>query len=139
MKIIIFTLLFICCFVSFIFAGHLNPEKYYTDIGCSKLKGISNHFINGVFVDCVTTTEAIEFEFPEKWAEGIGQSLYYGYIMKKIPTIVFIVETKEELKYIQRVSPILFKYGIKVYTMSNTVFGIDALIIPVDIINIPIE
>jgi hypothetical protein len=139
MKKIMLLLFFICCFASLAFAGHQNPEKYYTDIGCKKLNGISNYFVDGVYIDCVTATEAIEFEFPEKWAEGVGQALHYGYIMKKTPTIVFIVETKDELKYIYRAMPILFKHGIKFYTMSHLEIGIDALIIPQTIPKIPFE
>lgn len=34
-------------------------------------------------VDCMTDTLAVEFDFANKWAECIGQALYYGKQTKK--------------------------------------------------------
>lgn len=34
-------------------------------------------------VDCMTDTLAVEFDLANKWAECIGQALYYGKQTKK--------------------------------------------------------
>ena len=69
-------------------------------------------------VDCVTNTHAIEFDFAPKWAESIGQALYYGEVLKKKPGIVLIVENPEKSeKYINRVKTIAVKSGITLWIM----------------------
>jgi len=42
--------------------------------------------------DCLTETHAIEFDFGKKWAEAIGQALYYAIQTGKKPGIVLILE-----------------------------------------------
>jgi len=49
---------------------------------------------NGGRVDCLSTTHAIEVEFSEKWAEGLGQALSYASATGLKPGI-FLVCRKE--------------------------------------------
>ena len=60
-------------------------------------------------VDCVTNTHAIEFDFAPKWAESIGQALYYGEVLKKKPGIVLIVENPEKSEKYKSLSAIANK------------------------------
>ena len=70
-------------------------------------------------VDCVTKTHAIEFDFASKWAESIGQSLYYAEVLNKTPGIVLIVEDEiKDQKYINRVRSIAKKYCIDLWTIK---------------------
>ena len=70
-------------------------------------------------VDCLTLTHAIEFDFGKKWAEAIGQSLYYGLITNRKAGIVLILEDKSnEQKYLQRLLTVTEKYGIDVWVIS---------------------
>jgi len=41
-------------------------------------------------IDCLTKDYAIEYDFSDKWAEAIGQSLHYGLIARKKPGVVLI-------------------------------------------------
>jgi hypothetical protein len=120
MRILSFIFILLFSLVSFSYAGHLYPERYYADLGCSQLGGAREVYIEGGRIDCVTSLEAIEFEFPEKWAESIGQALYYSYITKRSPSIVYIIETEIDKKYLTKILPLLFKYGIKMYTIGVT-------------------
>ena len=70
-------------------------------------------------VDCVTKTHAIEFDFAPKWAESIGQALYYGRVLHKTPGIVLIIENAEkDQKYVNRVKAVAEIYGITLWTMT---------------------
>lgn len=58
-------------------------------------------------VDCLTKTHAIEFDFAPKWAESIGQALYYSIVTGKTPGIVLIMENpKKDQKYLARVNSV---------------------------------
>ena len=54
-------------------------------------------------VDCLTKDYAIEFDFANKWAESVGQSLYYAEMTKKKPTVVLILTKLTDMKYVKRV------------------------------------
>lgn len=54
-------------------------------------------------VDCLTKDYAIEFDFAHKWAESVGQSLYYAEMTKKKPAVVLILEKWSDLKYVKRI------------------------------------
>ena len=49
--------------------------------------------------DCLTQTHAIEFDFGSKWAEAIGQSLYYSLQTGKRAGIVLILEKSKDYRY----------------------------------------
>lgn len=53
-------------------------------------------------VDCLVDGYAIEFDYAKKWAEAIGQSLYYAYHTEHLPGIVLIMETAKDCKYLLR-------------------------------------
>ena len=50
---------------------------------------------SGARCDCLTTTHAIEFDFADKWAEAIGQSLHYATQTEKKAGIVIIMENPD--------------------------------------------
>ena len=53
-------------------------EKYYQERWC-KGRGVTEHILpDRTRVDCLTSEHAIEFDWGNKWAESIGQSLYYS-------------------------------------------------------------
>lgn len=98
---------------------HLHPEKAYQDVWCSKNGGLTEYVLNDkARVDCLTKNHAIEFDFAPKWAESIGQALYYGLKTDKPPGIVIIVEKSGEDRFIKRVKAVADKYGITVWIMT---------------------
>ena len=70
-------------------------------------------------VDCLTNLYAVEFDFANKWAECIGQSLYYGLKTNRQPACVLIMERGEkDLKYLKRLRRVAYKKGIKTFTLK---------------------
>ncbi|PHS64317.1 MAG: hypothetical protein COB09_08040 [Thalassobium sp.] len=53
-------------------------------------------------VDCLTDDLAIEFDWCKKWAEAIGQALYYSKMTGRMPAIALICSPGEE-RFIGRV------------------------------------
>lgn len=103
-----------------VFCQHLYLEKEYQKVWCTSNNGIMEYTLrDGARVDCVTQTHAIEFDFANKWAESIGQSLYYGKSLCKTPGIVLIMENpaKEE-RYLRRLKAVTDMYNISVWIMT---------------------
>jgi len=69
-------------------------------------------------VDCLLPEYAIEFDFADKWAEGVGQSLYYGLKTKRKPGIVLIMENNSDEIHLKKIELLSQKYGIKIWTMK---------------------
>ena len=67
-------------------------------------------------VDCRISEYAIDVDWGKKWAEEIGQFLYYALMTGKKPGIVLIVK-KENNRYVKRVMKVANKYNIKVWTI----------------------
>jgi hypothetical protein len=65
--------------------------------------------------DLVNAEYAIEVEYPKKWAESIGQSLYYGIELKRKPAVLFLTRGPDDLKYIRRAMVVAQQHGIKIY------------------------
>ena len=67
-------------------------------------------------VDCVTATHAIEFDFGTKWAESLGQSLYYSLQTGKRAGIVLILERPEDRKFFIRLNSTILHFELPVDT-----------------------
>lgn len=124
MKIFI-TLLILTIYPVFVFAqtpkNHQYFEKDYQKVWCDAHCGTREVILSDrARVDCVTATHAIEFDFAPKWAESIGQALYYGYALNKKPGIVLIIENADkDQKYINRVKSVAEIYGITLWIMTS--------------------
>ena len=57
-------------------------------------------------VDCLTDEYAIEFDWAKKWAESIGQSLYYAKMTGKKPAVAIIIKSDSDRKYIERIKTV---------------------------------
>ena len=76
-------------------------EKDYVNKYCT---GIIEYTLpDKTRIDCLTEEYAIEFDFAKKWAESIGQSLYYAKKTGKKPAVAIITEGESDLKYINRI------------------------------------
>jgi len=53
-------------------------------------------------VDCVLPEYAIEFDFGKKWAESVGQAVFYASQLDKHAGIVLIMESRKDCKYLSR-------------------------------------
>ena len=54
-------------------------------------------------VDCLTDEYAIEYDWAKKWAESIGQALYYSKMTGKKPAVAIIIKNPYERLYRERI------------------------------------
>lgn len=67
-------------------------------------------------VDLLNKEYAIEVDWAPKWAEAIGQSLYYSTVTELEPGIILLVkDISKEARYVYRCQTVAAKYGIKVW------------------------
>lgn len=79
-------------------------ESYYQNQWCTADFGRKEAVLwDMTRVDCLTKDYAIEFDFAKKWAESIGQSLYYSKLTGKAPAVVLILTSLNDYKYVKRV------------------------------------
>ncbi len=98
---------------------HHHPERYYQNQWCNKVGGLQEyHLEDGTRVDCLTETHAVEFDFAKKWAESIGQALYYADMTGKRPGVVLIMEQPGDDRFKARLKRISDRYGITVWTIG---------------------
>ena len=55
-------------------------------------------------VDCLTDTHAIEYDWGRKWAESLGQALFYSAMTGKKAGIVLIVNPKSKERFLKRLN-----------------------------------
>lgn len=63
-------------------------------------------------VDILTLTHAYEVDWAPKWAEGIGQSLYYGIVTEKKPGLILLTKRNEN-RFVYRAQTVCAKHDIK--------------------------
>lgn len=102
-------------------AKHAHTEKYYQEIDCKKLNGITEYKINGVRVDCLTDEYAIEHDFTNKFYEGLSQALYYSQLTGKKPALHLIKTGKNDEVFIKRSKEIIeyWKLPIKLEVIDK--------------------
>lgn len=72
-------------------------EADYVDEYCPQLGGQIEYVLEDrTRVDCLTDTHAYEFDWCKKWAESIGQALYYSKMTGRSPAVVLICNTDEK-------------------------------------------
>ena len=111
---------FLIMVVPVCYAGHIQNEKYYQKIWCRENKGITEYILpDKTRVDCLTKNYAVEFDFASKWAESVGQSLYYAKMTSKKPAIVLIMESNDDEKYYNRAELLAKNYNITLFKMKS--------------------
>ena len=102
-------------------AKHIYPEKVYQEQWCKAHQGtIEYRLKDNSRIDCLTEEYAIEFDFANKWAEAIGQSLYYGLMTCKKPGIVLIIENgNKDIKHLKRLQEVAKSNNITIWITTN--------------------
>lgn len=92
-------------------------EAYYVEQWCKPEFGKREHILlDKTRVDCLTKDYAIEFDFAKKWAESIGQALYYARMTEKMPAVALILTSPSDMKYVKRVEKV--DSGIKIFLIK---------------------
>ena len=95
------------------YVKHNHYESSYQHAWCSAHNGIEEYEnADKTRVDCLTETNAVEFDFANKWAESVGQALYYGIKTGLRPKVVLILEhPKKQMVYFKRVQELSKQYN----------------------------
>ena len=92
-------------------------ESYYQNQWCTSDFGRKEAVLwDMTRVDCLAKDYAIEFDFAKKWAESIGQSLYYAKLTGKKPAVALILTSPTDYKYVKRVERL--DYGIQIFLIK---------------------
>lgn len=106
-------------------AKHL-VEKDYQRMAAEQLKAagldpqLEVVLDDGARVDICTKTHAIEVDFPHKWAECIGQALYYAVKTGKAPVCLLVVGLSENERGVDRCVRVCKLYRIQVWQFDAT-------------------
>lgn len=96
-------------------------EKHYQTLLCNELGGVMEQsLLDRTRVDCLTDEYAIEVDFSKKWAESVGQSLYYAKMTDKKPGIGIIVgSSKKDKRNLKRLRVLTDAYDIKLFEIQK--------------------
>ena len=94
------------------YAGQNKVEKDYYSAYCHGQIEFRNS--DGTRTDCLTDSEAIEFDFANKWYNCISQAMHYALINKKSPICMLILRKNSDLKYIKRANGVINAYSLPV-------------------------
>jgi hypothetical protein len=101
--------------ISFFFFkdARAKTERYYQDIHCDLVNGVTEvRNDDSTRVDCLTKAEAIEYDHAKKWAECLGQALYYGAKQRKKPHCLLIGSKEDYDKYSKRIEFVIKYYNL---------------------------
>lgn len=106
--------------------SHIHSEASYQYAWAEKNNAVCEyHNDDGTRVDCLTDTHAIEFDFANKWAESVGQALYYQYKTGKRAKIILILENpQKEIIYFNRVMALSKIYDFDVDYVTPSILDL---------------
>ena len=109
------SLLFVGCSAS----AKKYHEKYYQTQLCKELDGEMEYVLEDrTRVDYLTDGYAIEVDWAKKWAEGIGQALYYAQMTNRKPAVALIVGKKDN-KFLKRLETVANKFDIRIIILKK--------------------
>jgi len=116
LSIMLFPFLFVACSQT----TQKYHEKHYQTLLCNELGGEMEYILKDrTRVDCLTEKYAIEVDFAKKWAESIGQTLYYAHMTGKKPAVGFIMNGEKDQRYLKRLDALAQKYDIKIFIINK--------------------
>ena len=94
-------------------------EAYYVNNWCTDDFGRREFLLwDKSRCDCLTKDYAIEFDFASKWAESVGQSLYYAKLTKRQPAVALILTKWSDIVYLKRLEALTEQTGIKLFVIK---------------------
>lgn len=94
-------------------------ESYYQKLFAEAINGETEFVLpDRARVDILNETYAIEVDFAAKWAESVGQALYYSEMTGKRAGVLLVVNGDNDEQHIKRLMTLAAKYGITVWIMD---------------------
>ena len=109
-----------------VWAQKAQKEDFYAELWCESQGGLSEvRTSQGTRCDCLTSEYAVEVDFDQKWAEGLGQALHYGVEFARPPAVLLIIKDhdgKDRSKYKQRLQSTIAgaDLGVKVFYINTS-------------------
>lgn len=101
-------------------AKHFYNEHYYQAQWCNQYNGQMEYVLpDKTRVDCLTKNYAVEFDFVSKWAECVGQALYYADQTNRTPACVLIIEKPKDFKYYYRIEKISKDLNLQLWYIKS--------------------
>jgi serine kinase of HPr protein (carbohydrate metabolism regulator) len=98
----------------------VHKEEVYQAYFAEKAMGEMNYKLpDNSTIDILTKFYVIEITYPEDLYEAIGKALFQSIIMNKLPGIVVIVETEEDVKAAQKLLVVATRYNITVWAIND--------------------
>lgn len=114
-KIVLLLVALVLLCTSAVAGTRQHKERAYQDVWCERMGGLSEVVLfDNARVDCLVPDAkvAVEVDFADKWAEGIGQAQYYAIITGARPYVLLISENgDDDNKYISRLAVVAAKLG----------------------------
>ncbi len=121
MKKNIYIVIFFFVFIFSAFSQHINKEVVYQEYFANVMYGATEFRLDdNTRVDILTEYYAIEVDFATKWAEAIGQALFYAAKTNTRPGILLIMEYETDTRYLERLLLVISEYiYIKIWTINS--------------------
>lgn len=95
-------------------------ERDYQEAWCAREKGEAEYVLpDRTRVDCLTDEYAVEVDFAGKWAEAVGQALFYSKMTARRPGILLILEDDGDARFLERLMRVTGDAGIRVWTIGG--------------------
>ena len=76
-------------------------EADYVALVCPRLGGVPEYRTSvGARIDCLTDSQAIEFDWANKWYEGVTQAMYYAMLTERQAAVALIEKGPNPQRYI---------------------------------------
>jgi len=94
-------------------------ESEYQRLWYSRAGGKAEYVLpDRTRVDCLTGKYAVEVDFAPKWAEAIGQALYYASVTGRTPAVLLIMERPTDARYLLRLRRVAIDAGFTIMTIT---------------------
>lgn len=94
-------------------------ESFYQNEWCGKREGQVEYVLEDrARVDCLLPEYAVEVDFDNKWAEAIGQALYYATMTGRKPAVLLIIGRNHE-RYLARFQRAAAGLGITLFLIEE--------------------
>jgi hypothetical protein len=104
--------------------AHRFKEKDYQNAWCAEMRGKAEVILDDkTRVDCLTDEYAIEVDYARKWAEAVGQSLYYAEKTGRRPGILLIMEKPTDTRYRERLQLLGDRHQIMIWETQSQDLG----------------
>lgn len=101
-------------------SASVHPEREYQKAWCDGAGGTREFVLpDRARVDCLTSTHAVEVDFAPKWAEAVGQALYYSIETGRSPGILLIMEESGDERFLKRLMTVTGMTGITVWVTTR--------------------